>query len=232
MQKSRLQWLHLGNKNTNFLHTATLIRRRNRVKGLQDDTGNWVFDQRELKNMAVSFYSSPFRVDPYLNIVFPKGLFPSISGDKLDMLQGQCLVDEVKYALHEMGSYIALGPDEFHAAFFKRTWLTTGPAIVTLVKHVMARSALPKGLAEVLLVIIPKNEYPTAIIQFRPLSLCNVTYKITKLLTNRLKRVLGNLIAPAQSSFIPEDSWLIMSLFAKYSYTLSSAKKVSRVLWC
>lgn len=68
----------------------------------------------------------------------------------------------------------------------------------------MNGGAILVGLSEVLLVFIPKIEHPQSITQFRPLSLCNVTYKvITKLITNRLKEVLGELIAPTQSSFIP-----------------------------
>lgn len=57
----------------------------------------------------------------------------------------------------------------------------------------MAGGDLSNGLAEVLLVLIPKNDHPTSISQFRPISLCNVTYKvIKKLTTNQLKEVLGD----------------------------------------
>lgn len=42
-------------------------------------------------------------------------------------------------------------------------------------------------------------------VQFRPISLCNVLFKmiITKSMVMRLKRVMPKLIGPAQSSFIP-----------------------------
>ena len=39
---------------------------------------------------------------------------------------------------------------------------------------------------------------------FRPISLCNVSLKIiTKLLVNRIKPLMPNLIGPAQTSFVP-----------------------------
>lgn len=40
--------------------------------------------------------------------------------------------------------------------------------------------------------------------QFRPISLCNVSYKIiTKTMTNRLKEMMKEVVGPNQSSFVP-----------------------------
>ena len=52
--------------------------------------------------------------------------------------------------------------------------------------------------------LIPKSSNPISVTEYRPISLCNVFYKlISKTLANILKLVLDKIISPNQSAFIP-----------------------------
>lgn len=52
--------------------------------------------------------------------------------------------------------------------------------------------------------MIPKKQNPVSMADLRPLSLCNVVYKVVfKVLANMLKHILNRVISESQSAFIP-----------------------------
>lgn len=55
------------------------------------------------------------------------------------------------------------------------------------------------------LALIPKEPNPLSFDRFRPISLCNVSYKIiTKILANKLKKLLPTLVSENQRGFVPK----------------------------
>jgi len=63
---------------------------------------------------------------------------------------------------------------------------------------------MPDEWNDTTIVLIPKVRRPENIKDLRPISLCNVVYKlISKTVANRLKRILPDIISPSQSAFVP-----------------------------
>ena len=61
---------------------------------------------------------------------------------------------------------------------------------------------IPHLLNHTLITLIPKRKNPSLVSDYRPISLCNVLYKIfAKVLANRLKIFLNSVINENQSAF-------------------------------
>ena len=60
-----------------------------------------------------------------------------------------------------------------------------------------------KVLNQTNILLIPKFFYPKTVTEFRPISLCNVAYKvIARIIVNRLRPLLHNLISENQNAFV------------------------------
>jgi hypothetical protein len=72
------------------------------------------------------------------------------------------------------------------------------------VLQVLSGEPMPYGWNETAVVLIPKVEKPEKVTDLRPISLCNVMYKvISKVLFARLRLALPDIITPNQSAFVP-----------------------------
>ncbi|KAG7579838.1 Ribonuclease H domain [Arabidopsis thaliana x Arabidopsis arenosa] len=206
-QKSREKWIVLGERNTKYFHTSTIIRRRrNRIEALKDDEGRWVVESQELEKLAVDYYQrlySMVDIDQEVDSL-PKEGFTRLTREELQELNKPFSPKEIENSVRSMGKYKAPGPDGFQPVFYQHCWEVVGPSVVRFVLDFFETGALPPETNDALIVLIAKVAKPEKITQFRPISLCNVLFKtITKVMVMRLKRVMSNLIGPAQASFIP-----------------------------
>lgn len=112
--------------------------------------------------------------------------------------------EEVKAALDHIGDLKAPGPDGMPLIVFKRHWQFMGDHVVEEVLKVLNGGDIPAGWNDTCVVLIPKVKNPNRIKDLRPISLCNVLYKlVSKVLANRLKMVLPEIISDNQSAFVP-----------------------------
>lgn len=116
----------------------------------------------------------------------------------------QRVTAEMNAELEEMGDLKALGAHGFPAIFYKKFWNLIGDRVKTEVLQVLNGANMPPGWNDTIVVLKPKVKSPDKLKDLRPISLCTVLYKIaSKVLANRLKKVLPEIISSSQSTFVP-----------------------------
>jgi hypothetical protein len=172
---------------------------------LRNKMGDWVEDSEMLKDMVRNFYINLYKEEkPIRDPVVSWSTYPMNLEADHDRLSARVGFSECKRALFDMGPHKAPGEDGYPALFFQQCWDTVANSLYQYVNQVWSNPSLISFINNTLIVMIPKVDKPESVSQFRPIALCNVTYKIiTKVIVNRIKPLLNGIISPYQSSFIP-----------------------------
>jgi hypothetical protein len=83
-------------------------------------------------------------------------------------------------------------------------WDCVKDTVLQAIWNFFKHDQLLKEQNHTFIALIPKKIGASSVHHYRPISLCNIIYKIiSKLLANRLKPLLSNIISPFQTAFIP-----------------------------
>lgn len=125
------------------------------------------------------------------------------SEEDINLLNKSVSAKEIHDVVFAMPGNKSPGPDGYKSEFFKESWSIVGHDVVIAVQSFFDKGFLPKGINATILALIPKKKEAREMKDYRPISCCNVLYKvISKLLANRLKTVLPKFISSNQSAFV------------------------------
>ena len=116
--------------------------------------------------------------------------------------------DEVRQALFQMHPSKSLGLDGMSPFFFffPEIWNIVRHDVIEAVLLVLNSEHMLHKMNYTHIVLIPKKNDPMQMFDYRPISLGNVISRIlSKVIVNRLKHVLPNVIFDAQSAFVPDQ---------------------------
>ncbi|KAA3468935.1 reverse transcriptase [Gossypium australe] len=205
-QRARVNWLQNGDRNTSFFHKMASQRHsRNKISELFDNNGIRHTDSVAMLKVASDYFGDLFTAseegpDEHLfNLVVKK-----VSNAMNDSLLRPFTEEEVWSVVSSMPPLKAPGEDGFPTIFFQRFWHIVGSEVSKFCLDVLGGREELGAINRTRIVLIPKVDKPKMISQFRPISLCNVIYKIiSKMLVNRMSIFLGDCINEAQGAFIP-----------------------------
>ncbi|KAF5797593.1 putative RNA-directed DNA polymerase [Helianthus annuus] len=223
-QKARINWLKYGDDNSSFFHKVLNVNiASSRINGLHFNN-SFISDPVELKNQIKGWFkkqfSEPIRRRPKFN---GDGL-PTISEQNRLMLCEEFSEVEVWSAIKSCDGGKSPGPDGFSLKFYKKFWKELKHLIMGVMRDFHSTGDISRGCNASFVALIPKKKDPQSLANFRPISLVGSIYKIiSKVLANRMKAAIGDLISPTQSAFLGGRNILDSPLII--SETIAWAKK-------
>ncbi|XP_057985408.1 uncharacterized protein LOC131170376 [Hevea brasiliensis] len=204
-QKSRVNWLLYGDKDTHFFHSSTISRRqRNQICKIKTRQGEWIQNGDSIIQEAYSFFQSLYEANPISPSDDILQQIPKVVSAEMNLeLCRPVSEEEVKSVVFSLEAYKAPGPDGFQGVFYQKYWEVIKEDAVNMVEVFLRDGVLPPA-NDILIALIPKNNCPQYFAEYRPISLCNFNYKvISKLLANHLRPCLDRIVSPVQSTFVP-----------------------------
>ncbi|PKU86575.1 Putative ribonuclease H protein [Dendrobium catenatum] len=204
IQRAKAKWLRNGEDDLGFLYARIKSRANtSKIKEIITEEGHFT-SPNEIAFAIVDRFKKLYNPTALSNSY---ELFSFIGDSIPDHLIGpliQPVTDlEIKHVVFSGPSSSSLGPDGFTFEFFKATWEVIGFYVSNTIKNFFSMGHLPRCAKETAIALIPKHQHATNISDYRPISLCNVFYKIiAKILANRMKCVMPHIIQKSQAGFI------------------------------
>ncbi|KAL0403557.1 UNVERIFIED_CONTAM: putative mitochondrial protein [Sesamum radiatum] len=207
-ERSRTLWLTEGDRNTGYFHNKASHRKKvNEIRKLRTDSDEWVDNEQDLRRLILDHFTKTFQSRRPSTVDIERctvHITPRIDRNMYDELSRPFTEEEVSLALSQMAPLKAPRPDGMPPLFYQKYWPIVKTDVTATTLHLLNNHALPDNYNATTIVLIPKCTKPDHLSQFRPISLCNVLYKIaSKTIANRLKPILDIIISPNQTAFIP-----------------------------
>lgn len=110
---------------------------------------------------------------------------------------------EIEKALKQMHPLKAPSPVSMPPLFYQHFWPTVNSVVIQIVLDFLNHGVVLPRFHEMHIVLIPKNKSPERVTNYRPISLCNVIYKLaSKVVANWMKMMLKDIVEENQSAFV------------------------------
>ncbi|KAK6125806.1 hypothetical protein DH2020_040450 [Rehmannia glutinosa] len=205
-QRARANWIKDGDKNTGFFHKLANGRQaRNSIDRIMTVAGGWVEDHNDIVKEFGDYYRHLFAAEEQLDMeVALNAIDRKATKEMNDLLNRHFETEKVVAALAQMHPTKSPGPDGMPALFYHKFWSFIKSDILSATLKILNNESSPKSINDTFIVLIPKKKKPERVTDYRPISLCNVIFKlVTKTIANRLKLILPDLIHHTQSAFVP-----------------------------
>jgi hypothetical protein len=126
-----------------------------------------------------------------------------LSDDEARELYFSATLHELKSILSQFKREKSPGSDGWTVVFFSHFFELISEDILALVESIRSSGCIVGNLNSMFLALIPKSNKPQTFGDYRPISLCNLVYKlISKVIANRIKPILSRNLSTEQFGFM------------------------------
>ncbi|XP_074283208.1 uncharacterized protein LOC141607756 [Silene latifolia] len=220
-----------------FFSKVAARRNINSIAKVQDMRGN-ICEDTDSIGTAFEDYSKNLlgeydrNVVPELEII---KIGPCLTAELQQMLIQAVTLEEIRKALFSIDQKKSPGPDAYSSGFFQQAWGIIQDDFTRAVADFFKTKKLLKEINSTVITLIPMKENANTVLEYRPISCCNIIYKtIIKILANRLKLVLPNLIGQEQAAFVQgrsifDNTLLTQELIRGYGKTNISPRCMIKI---
>jgi len=197
-QRAKRNWYVQGDRNTQYFHAwANQRRKSNGIVAVTDQEGRKWTKRDDIGSAFAKYYQNLFSTEGVVGIdECLSSVSTRVSPAMNELLSGDFSPDEVNSALSQMQPLKSPGPDGFGVSFYQKHWHIIGDEVRHSVLNFLNLGMFNSVINATFIALIPKVASAANVTEYRPISLCNVLYKlIAKVLANRLKQVLPSIIS-------------------------------------
>ena len=196
-QRSRNCWLKSNDRNTSFSHIKTSNRhQRNVITRIKDSNNVWQEDEEIMGRTFVEYFTQLFTSSQAgVSTKLIEAIQVKVTDRMNIVLLQEFHTHDVEKALNQMHLLKATSPNGMPPIFYPHFWSNVNSIVIKTMLDFLNNGVAPPKFHETHIVLIPKTKNPEKVIDYRPISLCNVAYKLAfKVVANHLKLVLQDII--------------------------------------
>lgn len=229
-QKARVNQLNLGDDNNAFFHQS--IEQKINKNNIIEEDGNQLDNEDAIRDEDEHYFKkilAPSSNPNNSNLQWQPDTV--LIEDHTKSLLEEITDEEIKEVIWNGKEGKVPQPDGFTLCFFKAAWEVVGLDVAVAIKHFLNTGRLLKEVNSTFISLIPKKLEASTFNDYRPIALYNFMYKfITKILANRLKKVMNVLVQPNQTAFIEGRSIVENILLCMKWFDDSKGKIILRLL--
>ena len=232
MVRSRIKYYEEGEKSTKYFLNMEKKNVKNKTwSKIKCADGTYKTDIQSIIKEQTTFYQSLFTSNGF-NSNDAKYFLQYVNKTLNEQEQVSCDRDVTEEEIFKIIKQLKLnkspGDDGIVSEFYIRYWYLIKEELTNVIKYIFLSNTLAPSQQRAMLTLLYKKGEREDIANWRPISLLNVDYKIiTKILAERLKPLLPNIIHPDQKGYVNGRNIFEANRLLKYVIEYSEENKIN-----